>query len=466
MNFKTSSLTLVIQNKTVDAVWIEQSLLGPAVKMAERFPRAEAPELLAEKICTAGKIPARVLVCPPRSLVMQCTLFYPAAVRNDLAQMLQFEAARHVPLPENDRRISFAFAPAPDGKQIGVNLLAARASEITALLAPFRAAGIPVDEVIPLSALLVSPPESASQLIIFSSGGETELALYANGLLQDSLNFEYRIRNVEQQREGDTSKFEIPCSTCCGSELVDSIRKLVARHRDLIGAEGVGKIIYTGDEKLPEETRHALEAAFGLYVQTLEAPENFPAGNPALTPALCAAVAEAPATLNLIDRSGRKVPLSRRTLIIIGLAALLAVELTGGWLVHTFAPAAAIKSVERETAVLRRRAAPVAAVRNENREMQAEIAQLNELVQTRESVMEMLNTISTTLPTNTYLQGMDYSRGKSIQLRGRSKEPDQLPQLVMSLPFAGAVEESNIGEKNEDYYGFRITAALRSSGDE
>ena len=456
MNFKNmpdlrwmagrSNLTLVFYDDWIDAVWMEQSLLGPSVKLMERFSRAAAPEQLAEKIRAAEKTPARVLVCPPRSLVMQRTLFYPAAVRADLSQMLQFEAAKHVPVPDAERRIAFSSAPAADGKQIGVNLLAARAGEITELLAPFRAAGIPVDEVIPLSSLLAPPADSPATLMIFDNGGETEFVLYVNGLLQDSFTVK------------DASSF------------VDSIRRIIARHRELLGAEGIGKIIYSGINELSEETRHAIEGAFGLHVQLLDVPEALRSSllpeTPALTAALCAAGAAPEPSLNLIDRSGRKVPPNRRTLILAGLAALLLIELFAGWMVRIFSPSFAIQSAERESAALRRRAAPIAEARGHSRDIQNEMVQLNDLIQSRVSVMSMLKTVSETLPTNTYLQAVDYSRGKSIQLRGRSKEPDQIPQLIMSLPFTGAIDEWSSGEKTDDYYNFRITAAIRSSTNE
>ena len=465
MNFKNmpemkwmagkSSLVLVFQDNTVDAVWLEQSMLGPVIRLMKRFQRDEQlPELLAQQFRAAEKTPARVLVCLPRAMVMQRTLFYPAAVQNDLAQMLQFEVSRHVPLPEADRRVAFAATPLPDGKQLGVNLLAARSTEIAAFLEPLTAAGIPVDEVSSLSSLLVPAADGVPVLLVLTDHAHVELVLFANGLLQDSLL-------IDRQAAGFSKEM-----------LVDAARRMAVRHRELLGAEGIGRIVCAGTTELPEEFRNSLETSFGLHTHPLELPDTLrPAVAalhivPVLTEALCAAAVDLPPTLNLIEKTGRKVPLSRRTLIVAGLCILLAAELLGGWLVRTFSPAIALKAVGHETADLKRRAAPIQIVKNQNRDLRSEIEQLDELGKSRVSIMSMLKVLSDTFPEDTYLQSITYSRGDSIRIKGRSKTPDRIPQLVQSLPFVKTIEESDTGEKEDEYFGFSLTAALRSTSDE
>lgn len=458
MNFKNmpemkwiagkSNLILIVWDNAVDAVWLEQSLLGPTIRLMERFPRDEqTPDLVAQRILAADKTPSRVLVCLPRSMVMHRTLSYPLAVQSDLFQMIQFEAARHVPLPETDRRVAFASVPLPDGKQLGVNLLAARNSEIAALMEPWTAAGVPVDEVTSLSSLLIPADGSMPVLLILTDEAHTELALFANGLLQDSLL-------IDRQAVGT---------------LVDAVRRMAVRHRAMLGAEGIGRIICAGPVALPEEVQGALGIAFGLHIHLLEVPDvlrqvaSSDSVPPVLIEALCAASAEPPLSLNLIDRPGRKVPLSRRTLIVAGLCALLALELTVGWLVRTFSPAMALKSVEHETVELKRSAAPIQTVKNKNRDLRNELEQLDELAKTRVSIMSMLKVLSDTLPEDTYLQAVGYTRGEEIKIRGRSKAPDRIPQLVQGIPFVATIEESDIGEKEDEYFGFSLSAALRSS---
>lgn len=450
-----STLILIFRGSAVDAVWLEQSLLGPAVHLMERFPRDEqTPGAVAQRLLAAEKTPARVLVCLPRSIVMQRTLAYPVTVQNDLEQMLQFEASRHVPLPEADRRTAFMAESLPDGKQIGVNLLAARNSEISALLAPWIAAGIPVDEVSSLSSLLTPAAGDVPVLQILTDDQHIELALFANGLLQDSLLLDRNSAGFSKET------------------LVDAARRMSVRHRELLGAEGIGKIVCSGTAELPEEFRNSLEVAFGMHLHALEIPEILrPAlasvsAETVLAEALCAVIAEPPASLNLIDRSGRKVPLSRRTLIIAGLCALLAVELLIGWLIRTVSPAMALKSTERATAELKRRAAPIQPVKTQNRDLRSELEQLDEMGKTRVSIMSMLKVLSDTFPEDTYLQAFNYTRGDEIRVRGKSKAPDNLPHLIQGLPFVSTIEASDTGEKEVDYYSFDISAALRSARDE
>ena len=444
-----SSLILVFWDRVVDAVWLEQSMLGPSVRLMERFARDEQmPAQLVQRLQSAGKTPSRVLVCLPRAMVMQRTLLYPASVRNDLAQMLQFEALRHVPIPEADRRLAFSSMPLPGGKQIGVNLLATGKQDLEAFLEPLSAAGLPVDEVSSLSSLLAPAEGQVPVLQILSDVNRIELAFFSNGLLQDSL-----LLNRQAPAFGTET-------------LVDAARRMAVRHRDLLGAEGIGRIVCSGPEPLPEEMQSRLGIAFGVHTHAPELPELLrpavaAAGGTVLTEALCAVAAEPQPGLNLIDRTGRKVPLSRRTLVIAALCALLAVQLFAGWMVHLFSPAAALKKVEREAAELKRRAAPVLTVRTQNRSLRAELEQLDRLVKTRVSVMGMLKTLSDSLPDDTYLMGLEYTRGDEIRIRGRSKAPDRLPQLVQDLPFVKTIEESTIGEKENEYFGFRLSAALK-----
>jgi Tfp pilus assembly protein PilN len=185
-----------------------------------------------------------------------------------------------------------------------------------------------------------------------------------------------------------------------------------------------------------------------------------------LAEALCAAVAAPPPTLNLIERPRRTVSLSRRTLIIAGLCILLTVELLAGWLIRTVSPAIALKAVKHETVDLKRSAAPIQVVKNQNRDLRGEIEQLDALGKTRVSVMSMLKVLSDTLPEDTYLQGITYSRGDNIQIKGRSKTPDRIPQLVQGIPFIKTIEESDIGKKDDQYFRFSLSAALRSTRNE
>jgi Tfp pilus assembly protein PilN len=148
--------------------------------------------------------------------------------------------------------------------------------------------------------------------------------------------------------------------------------------------------------------------------------------------------------------------------MVAGLCALLAVEVLIGWLVRTVSPALSLKSVEKENAELKRRAASIQTVKNQNRDLRSELAQIDEMGKTRVSVMSMMKELSDKLPDDTYLTSITYKRGDDIRLKGRSKTADRVPHLVQELPFVKSIEESDAGEKDGEYLVFSLAAALRS----
>jgi Tfp pilus assembly protein PilN len=449
-----SSLCLILWDDGVDVVWTEQSVLGLSVRLMERIPMDDQPfETIAEKLSLAEKMPARVLLCLPRPLLMQRTLDYPATVQSDLENMIQFEAARHVPLPEADRRIAYASARWPEQDQLSVNLTAARQSAIAACIKPLEEAGIPIDCALAFAPLIAPPAETEPTVMVISDTEHVEVALFADGLLHDSL------------------LVDRPAEDAAKETLTGIVRRIAAQHRERLGAEGIGRVVFAGPVPLSDDIQQALSSSFGLPVHGLDLPEEFrPALDASdaepLMEALCAVAAEPPLTLNLIDQTNRKVPWSRRTLLVAGLCALFLIELSIGWAVWTNAPAAKLKAVNQEIAQIKRRAAPVQTVRNQNRDLRRELNQLNELGRTRVSSMKMLKILSDALPDDTYLEGVAYQRGDDIRIRGRSKEPDKLPQLIQDLAFIETIEASEIEEKQNDYYRFTLSAALRSMLDE
>ena len=74
--------------------------------------------------------------------------------------------------------------------------------------------------------------------------------------------------------------------------------------------------------------------------------------------------------------------------------------------------------------------------------------------------MEIMQKVSDALPEDTYLRQFSCDN-EEISLRGNSKEPDKLPELVMALPFVDTINKSEIGRKNGDYYEFTLEARLR-----
>ncbi len=440
-----STLCILFRDETVDAAFIDRTVLGAQIKFLERLPRDEAVfEAVAERLRTAEKTPSCVLLCIPRDLVMQRTLRYPAMSPADVASMIQYEATRHVPLPENERALGWYSISSPDEKQVVVNLLAGRESEIRALVAGFGEAGVPIDEVVPFSSALVQTLGSKPTLLVVSDVRKIELCLYGEGQLRES-----------QVLVKDAPGF--------GPErVVSAARQMAAKNRDWLGMEGVGRILLAGPQPLEAD----LESAFGLRVQPLEVPVEFAGLEAPLADVLLAASAVRSPDLNLIENTGRKVPISKRSILLASLCAILAIELVAWLAFKTGAPALQRRQVAEEIAKVRRRAAPVQRMKDKNRDMRKQLYRLDELCNRHVSVMQIWKEVSELLPEDSYLQLAYYKTGDSLHIRGLSKEPDRLPERLLASPLIEAISKSDIGKKEGDYHSFAITVTLRNSDEE
>lgn len=441
---KKANMCILVRDEVVDVVFIDYSVLGAHIKFMERLPRDEQVFMaIAERMQAAEKVPSRVTLCVPRGSVMQRTLRYPSMVQGDIASMIQFEATRHVPLPETDRALAWSAVPSPDGKQVVLNLLAARQSELRTWASRFEAVGVPVDEVVPFSSALVPVLGSAPTLLVVSDVRNVELCLYGEGQLQDS-----------QLIRRDAPGF--------GPERVaTAARQMTAKHKDWLGDEGIGRILLAGTEAFDGE----LGATFGLHEHPLEVPQSLQstvADTVPLVDVLVAASTELPATLNLVENTGRKVPISRRTIVIASLCALLAIELLAGMAFKTGAPALQRRQVAEELAKIKRRAAPIQRVKDKNRELRRQIYRLDEICSSHVSTMELLRQLSEALPEDTYLRSVGYKNGEGFRIRGFSKEPDKLPEHIMAIPMVEAISTSEIEKEIDDYHEFTLSVTLRN----
>ena len=104
--------------------------------------------------------------------------------------------------------------------------------------------------------------------------------------------------------------------------------------------------------------------------------------------------------------------------------------------------------------------ADIQEMRDKNRIFRKQLYQLEQVCGDRASSMEILKAVSDTLPEDTYLRQMSCSH-EEIKLRGYSKEPDKLPELVMSMPFVDTISTSEIGSERDGYYDFNLSASLR-----
>jgi hypothetical protein len=446
-----STLTLLLWDQAVDAVLIEQSILGPSIRLMERFPRDETVyETVAARLAGHEIMPSRVVICLPRCEAVMRTIRYPAIVQNDLAQMVPFEATRHLPFPEDGRSLGFAFALTEDEKELDVHLLAARKADVSRVCDAMQAAGLPVDAVLVFSSLVAAGIGTAPSMLVVADAGHVELSLICNGLICDSMCL---------PRAG-------------GPPLSTTVERMIASNRSVLGLAGVGRLITAGPLPLDKEQTEALSVTLGIEAERFAVPESISAvlgevDTEPLIEGLQAVAAVSPPSLNLIESTRRSIPVSSRTKWMLGLAALLLIELIAGWTLWTRAPAGARAGVEKDLAALRRQAAPAQKLKDQNRMMRSELTQLHDLVNTRVSVMEIFKTLSDTFPEDTYLTALSYERGGQMRIRGRSKEPDKLPALLlMDVPFISSIEASDIDEKRGEYHSFSMTVALKGAENE
>lgn len=445
MSAKTT-MCILFHDEMVDAVFIERTMLGAHLKFMERLPRDEQVfEAVAELMRSAEKTPSRVTLCIPRSAAIQRTLSYPAAAKDELDNMIKFEAMRHIPLPEEDRLLGWSAVDTPDGQQVMLNLVAARRGDVRDLIDRFEQAGVPVDEAVPFSAALGPVFAEVPTLLVLADAGHLELALYGRGILRDSQL--------------------ILCSTPgFGTDrVVTAARQMAARHKGWLGDEGIGRIVTGGAVPVEKDLAEGLGAAFGLHVKPLQLPEGVASvvaeDQMPLTEALLAASTVLEPTLNLIEDKKRKVPVSKRTLIISGLCILFGCEILAAYGFKTGSPWLQRRKVKLEIKEMQESTAYIQEMRDKNRIFRKQLYQLEKVCKSRASTMEILKVVSDALPDDTYLNQF-VSNGEELTLKGNSKEPDRLPELIMALPFVDTLSTSDIGKKEGDYHEFKLSVSL------
>lgn len=444
---KKTNMCILFRDEVVDTVFIDHSMLGSQIKFMERLPRNEDVfEAVAEWVKKAEKTPSRVTLCIPRSDAIQRTLSYPIAAKDELNTMIPFEATRHVPLPENDRLLGWMAADSADDKHVVLNLTAARKTAVRSLIESFERAGVPIDEAVPLSSAISAKMATVPTMLVLAEEGHIELCLYGQGLLKDSQMMSRKMPGFSQER------------------VITAARQMVAKNKSWLGDEGIGRIFTGGTTNDIQTLANELSPIFGLHVHALEQPESLASAltdeQEPLLEALLVASLDVEPTLNLIEDKKRKVPISKRTLIISSLCLLLGIELIAAYAFKTGAPSLQRKKVAKEIKEMRRATADIQDMRNKNRIYRKQLFQLEKVSKTSTSTMQILREISEALPEDSYLSAFSCD-GEDMTLKGYSKEPDRVPGLVMELPFVNTLSTSDIGKKEGDYYEFELSVSLR-----
>jgi len=451
---RKSNMSIIFWDGAIDTVFIENTMLGPNLRVMERMPRdEEAFGKIADMLRATEHTPARVTLCLPRNATMQRTLRYPALVRDDIENMIQFEASRHVPLAEEDRALGYIDVVSADEKQLVVDLQAARQSEIRKLIDAFAEVDVPIDEAVSFSSLIAPTVADAPTLLVIADEKSVELCLYGEGIQQDNQLISRSAPGFSDER------------------IITATRQMAAQNREWLGDEGIGRVLLAGPAEISGSFGDDLGTAFGLHARQIDVPSDIEAlcaetGNEPLREALLAVSVEAPPTFNLIEDQKRKVPLSKRTVIITALCALLAVELVGALALKTYAPVKQRKEVAREIARMKKKTAPIQEMKEQNRALRDELVRLDDMCKTRVSSMEIMRVLTETFPEDSYMRYIIYRRAHSLRIKGMSKDPNTLPALVQAMPFVKGIDKSDIDKKVDEYHEFTLYLALRSPDDE
>lgn len=443
---KKANMCILFHDTAVDVGFVDRTMLGAQIKLMERLPRDE--ELfgaVAGLMASTGKTPGRVTLVVPREMAMQRTLRYPAVVLEEMAGMVRNEATRHVPFSEDERLLGWSVAESPDGKQAVLDLVAARSPEVRGLVERFEDAGVPIDEAVSFASLAAPQLAGISSLLVLVDERHVQLCLYGEGLLQGAQTLPRKDDGTVRHR------------------VLGAVRQMVARNKAWLGDEGICRILMGGPAEAAELGAD-LGTAFGLHARPLELPEPIaPLEEEAaisFADALIAAMAEPPPTLNLLEERQRKVPVNKRTVALYGLCLLFVFEMFATYAFRTGAPALQRRKTAQELRELRHETASIQTMKEKNKTYHRQLAQLAKVCNADAGSMEILKTLSDSLPEDTYLKQIDCGR-EELVLKGSSKEPDKLPELVMKLAFIDTISASEIGTERDGYYEFSLTARLR-----
>jgi len=437
-------MCILFRDEIVDVIFIDYTVLGTQIRFIKELERDEnIYENISALLKSTEKIPALVTLCLPRENIMQRTLRYPAMAKNEIKNMVRFEATRHVPLPEEDRAIAWSAVSSSNEKQLVLNLIAVRKSILTAFTQAFEEVDVPIDEILPFSSAIADTLGETPCLLLIADAKHVELCLYGEGQLQDS-------QWIYSKDSLDSDK------------ILTVARQMIVKNKEWLGDEGINRIWLTNNIPLPATLKSDLETQFGVRVYSLQAPEGFEVEE-SFVDVLLATEAKRPPDLNLLENRRRKIPLSKRTLIISGLCALLAIELMIGIAVKANAPKQQRKQVAKELVKIRKKIAPIQKMKDKNRELEHQLSKMNDLCHQKISVMTVLKSISDTLPMDSYLQYFSYRKGDNISFRGSSKRPERLPELLQAIPVIDTITKSDLGRKNGDYQTFNMSATLKES---
>jgi general secretion pathway protein L len=418
------------------------------------LPGAEEPDArrqaltraVAEFMRDCGVDARRTVLCVPRSEAAFNRVLLPAAAKENLAQVLEYEIENLIPLPREE--IYYDFSTREHGEErLEVLLMCIPRQVVQGYLdalgeATVRPRGIVLASTAIADFVAFCRGDGTGALgLLVSAPGATEVALVSGGRLLSS-------QLVPAKRLGDATALERSVARQL-AETALSAEHVPLYRWELANGAGPG-ITLPGDGEL-----------LALARGRLEAPEEFFASAPpAMLPAVGAAldaVREGTIPVNLLpaeERHGYDEGLSLATVILVALAALLLVVWGGSTLVKDAMLRsqlqAKLEEIEPQVRQVRKLQADVD-------RLQQEIETLNEGQDPQ--VTPLLKELTELIPTDAYLTGFNL-RGGRLTLDGQARSAsDLLSALGKSKRFKN-VNFASPTTKQGDKERFSIVAEV------
>lgn len=393
----------------------------------------------------------RVFVTVPRSIAIVSRMSLPAAVKNDLAQVIEFEADRLLPLERDE--VYFDHLVREAGDKIEVLLMSMPRRSAAEILDALEEGGARVRSLVPTPLALhdfvaFAPSEDGAPTVaLVDDGGTVEL---------DPMNAEALLASHVLQPAEIASE--------------EAVQGLVAREVAAMGggasaAEPRIRALSTdpsGESLLPSEIlasgRELLASAKGVLV----APDDFwDTASPALVPALgagLAAVREGASSVNLLPAEERRAVEEGAPVVTFFLAAVLVV-VTLVWLasamVKDHVVLAGLQSkLERLEPEIRKVHANV----DESRTLREDLEVLTQDDGVRNSLF--LQELTKIVPADAYLTTFRMRNGR-VELEGFAQSAsDLVPLLEKSKLFKNAQFTSPVTKVQNNQERFSLTTDI------
>jgi Tfp pilus assembly protein PilN len=425
-------LGIYVEAERVSFAHVSKRLLRVALHRAASYPLAPVahPEERIQSLTDAvgafvhgaGVESSVVHLCLPRRELLLNRLVLPAAARENLAQVLEYEVERVIPLPRSEIYFGYQVRASGTGEtaRLAVLLICVPQRVVRQYVGALEAVGMRPKAIVVSAGALgdfaafclggLEPPTA----VLAGLGNESELALFVDGRLVAD-------HALDADAAGDDARIQALCQ------------------RDLAEVfhvtEGPVRVL-----RVPAPDDGAGESLFALAGERLETPPDLgaepePQHLPAIGAAL-GAVRESVVGINLLPEEHRPglqeglfVPLILMVAVVVlgilyGGSVIVRDEMVG-------------RSLAREVEVLEPEVADVRAREAEARTLRAQTAILT--AEENRRMVQYLRELTTKIPEDAYLTTLRFRNGR-IEIDGFASRSSELIQILEGSPMFRSVK--------------------------